>query len=316
VGVTARIHRLFLLIVVASLSFGVGATPAAQPQRRGDCDRTLTSGSVERFVNALSPGQTGCLAGTFRQNVTIRKRGVAVTSAPGRRAALCGWVVVEDSADDVRLRRLKIDGSCTTLNTIYLRAERTVIEGNRITNRHRGQSCMLVGQSGQPADDVRIRRNTIHGCGSTAPHDHGIYLHQTTGTRVENNVIFDIAAFALQFWGDVRNSTFAHNVTDGGRGSARGGLSVGADSGPLPVGNLVDDNIISYTATAGVEGWGGSSNVVRDNCFWRNKGGAFSGSGFSQSNNTIARKSPFLNRSAHDYRLRAGSRCAGKGPRT
>jgi Right handed beta helix region len=316
-GVTPpRTHRLFLLILAATLSYGVGATPAAQVPRRGDCDRTLTSGNVGRFVNALSRGQTGCLVGAFRQNVQITRRGVTLTSAPGRRASLCGWVTIEDSADDVTLRRLKIDGSCTRLNTIYLRAERTVIERNEITNRHRGQSCLLVGQHGQPADGVRIRRNTIHGCGSAATQDHGVYLHETTGARVENNVIYDISAFAVGFWGIVRNSTFAHNVTDGGPASARGGLIVGSDLGPVPVGNLVEDNIISYTANAGVEGWGGSGNVVRGNCFWQNRGGAFSGSGFSQSNNIVAPSSPFVNRSVHDYRLRPGSRCAGKGPRT
>ena len=92
-------------------------------------------------------------------------------------------------------------------------------------------------------------------------------------------------------------------------------MIVGAESEPLPSGNLVDDNIITFTANAAVEGWGGSGNLVRDNCFSQNRGGLFSGSGFSQTNNTVARRSPFVNRTAHDYRLRRASGCAGKGPR-
>jgi Right handed beta helix region len=310
-----RLHRL-LLLLLAALSSGVTATSSARPSQQV-CSRTLASGSIERFVNALSVGQTGCLQGAFEQDVEIRRRGVTLRSAPGARAYVCGRITVGDSADDVTLRGLRIDGSCTSLNTIYLRAERTRLLYDEITNRHKGQSCILVGQSptGWEADYVTIAHNRIHECGSDATRDQGIYLHTTTGTVVTDNAIYDVSAFAMQFWGAVRNSIFAHNVTDGGPGSARGGLIVGAEDGRLPSGNVVKDNIISYTANAGVEGWGGSGNLVSDNCFAMNRGGATSGSGFSQTNNTVARRSPFVNRNAHDYRLRRGSRCAGKGPR-
>jgi parallel beta helix pectate lyase-like protein len=313
----ARVHRVVLLLLLVSLSYCVTATSAARRPSRHVCSRTLTSGSIERFVNGLSAGKTGCLKGAFEQDVDIRRRGVTLRSAPGARAYVCGNITVEDSADDFTLRGLKIDGSCTGLNTIYLRGDRTRLLYNDITNRHKGQSCILVGQSpsGWEAESVIISRNRIHDCGSDATRDQGIYLLKTTGSRIEDNVIYDVSAFALQFWGDVRNSTFAHNVTDGGPASARGGLVVGGDSDPLPSGNLVENNIISYTASAAVEGWGGDRNLVRDNCFSQNRGGQFSGSGFSQVNNRVVRASPFVNRNAHDYRLRRGSRCAGKGPR-
>jgi len=314
-----RTHLLVVLLLAASLSFGAGATSAAKKPSPRPCSRTLTSGSIDQFVNALAPGKTGCLKGVFKQDVTIRRRGITVTSAPRGRAYVCGRITIEDSADDVTLRGLKIDGSCTDLNTIYLRAERTRLQKNDITNGHKGQSCILVGQSptGWQADNVTIKRNRIHDCGSDATRDQGIYLHRTIGTRVEDNVIYDVSAFALQFWGDVRNSKFSHNVTDGGPESARGGLIVGGESeDALPFGNLIEDNIISYTATPAVEGLGGSGNLVRENCFWQNRGGPFRGSGFSQTNNTVARRLQFVNRDAHNYRLRPGSHCKGKGPRT
>jgi Right handed beta helix region len=305
-----------VLLVAASLVF-VASGPSAGRRPPTACSRTLTSGSIERFVNNLAPGQKGCLKGAFREDVEIRQRGVTLRSAPGTRAYVCGQIFVDDSADDVTLRGLRIDGSCSSANTMYLRGERTRIEYNNITNRHKGQSCILVGQdpAGWQADNVKIRHNRIHGCGMDATRDQGIYLLRTTGTVIEDNVIFDISAFAMQFWGDVRNSTFAHNVTDGGPATHRGGLIVGADEGPLPRGNLVADNIISYTAGVAVEGWGGSGNVVRGNCFWQNEDGSFRGSGFSPTNNIVVRSPPFVNRNAHDYRLRRGSRCAGKGPR-
>ena len=312
----AHVQRIAVLLLAGSLAYGAsGASAARRPP--AVCTRTLTSGSIERFVNSLSPGQKGCLKGTFNQDVEIRRRGVTLRSAPGTRAYVCGVIIIDDSADDVTLRGLRIDGSCTSGNTIYLRAERTRIEYNNITNRHKGQSCILVGQdpAGWQADDVTIRHNRIHGCGIDATRDQGIYLLRTTGTMIADNVIYDISAFAMQFWGDVRNSTFAHNVTDGGAATHRGGLIVGADDGPLPSGNLVADNIITYTAGVAVEGWGGSGNLVRDNCLWQNRDGAFRGSGFSQANNIVLRRTPFVNRNGHDYRLKRGSRCAGKGPR-
>src|SRR5262249_58503796 len=109
--------------------------------------------------------------------------------------------------------------------------------------------------------------------------------------------------------GGVRTSSLAHTVRGGAPATHRGGLIVGADEGPLPRSNLVVDNIISYTAGVGVEGWGGSGNVVRGNCFWQNEDGSFRGSGFSQTNNIVVRRSPFLNRNAHGYRLRRRRRC-------
>src|SRR5262249_35130346 len=206
------------------------------------------------------------------------------------------------SADDVTLRGLRIDGSCSSANTIYLRAERTRIEYNNITNGHKGQSCILVGQdpAGWQADNVTIRHNRIHGCGMDATRDQGIYLLRPTGPVIEDNVIFAISAFAMQFGGDVRTPPSAHNVTDGVPATHRGGLIVGADEGPLPRSNLVVDNIISYTAGVGVEGWGGSGNVVRGNCFWQNEDGSFRGSGVSPTNNNVVRRSPVGKRNAHD----------------
>jgi parallel beta helix pectate lyase-like protein len=288
--------------------------PTPQPTT---CDRTLTSGSVSNFVNSLASGQRGCLQGTFTENVTVTKAGVTLQSAPGTTAAICGYVTIEDSADDVTLRGLRIDGSCagSSYNTIYLRGERTLLENNDIINGHKGQSCLLIGQSptGWQADNVTIRGNRIHQCGTDPTRDQGIYVHETTGTLIEDNTIYDISAFAMQFWGDVRNSIYRYNVSDGGAATYRGGLVVGADSGPLPADNLVENNIVTHTDNAAFEGWGGSNNVVRGNCVWQNGGGTFSGSGWTDGGNL--RADPlFVNWSTYDYRLSVASPCTGKGP--
>jgi chitodextrinase len=311
-------------LAVAKVNWLLSQVPAPPPPPPTPAPPTCSTmlvagqGSLSTFVGGLQAGQIGCLQGTFNENFTLTRPGVTVQSVPGQTATICGKITVEDSADDVTLRLLKIDGSCAGLsyNTIYLRGERALIEGNEITNKHQGQSCLIIGQSptGWQADETVIVRNRIHHCGTDPTRDQGIYVHKTIGTRIEHNVIHDISAFAMQFWGDVRNSSFTHNVTDGGPATHRGGLIVGADSGPLPSGNLVENNIISHTDNAAFEGWGGSSNVVRYNCTWQTAGGQFSGSGWTSGGGNLAADPKFVNRAAHDYRLQTGSSCAGKGP--
>jgi PA14 domain/Right handed beta helix region len=295
--------------------------PAPPPPTPTACSQTLVAGqgSIATFVGGLQPGQIGCLQGTFNQSVSLTKAGVTVQSAPGQTATICGYVSVQDSADDLTLRGLKIDGSCAgaSYNTMYLRAERSLIEGNEIMNNNQGQSCILLGQSGtgEEANQAVISRNRIHHCGRPSTWlDHGVYLARTTGTVIENNTFYEISGFPCHFYGDVTNTTYRFNVSDGGAVTTRGGCLVGADAGPNPSGNTIENNIIAYTANAAFEGWGGSNNVVRNNCTWANADGQFSGSGFTNAGGNLNANPLFVNRGAHEYRLQAGSPCAGKGP--
>ena len=66
--------------------------------------------------------------------------------------------------------------------------------------------------------------------------------------------------------------------------------------------------------------WGGrvgSGNLVADNCFWHGANGNVyaTNGGFDQRDNRIGNPR-FVDRAAKDFRLRAGSACAGDGPRS
>jgi hypothetical protein len=226
---------------------------------------------------------------------------------------------VEDSADDVTLRGIRIDGSCgpPDRNTMYLHGERTIIEDNEITNGNVGRACILIGQSpsGYDADHVTIRRNVIHDCGHVdSPfYDHGIYLFRTTGTRIEHNVLYNLdGGFAVHFWGRITNTVVANNTSDGGPITLKGGYVIGTESGTPPSGNVIENNIITHTPTAGFTGYSGSDNLVRNNCFWETDG-QFSGTGFTDAGGNVTGDPAFVDRLAHDYRLQPGSPCAGKG---
>ena len=62
-----------------------------------------------------------------------------------------------------------------------------VVEGNDITNRMRGRSCMMLGSSsaGRAVNTV-VRRNTFHDCGALANDnlDHGLYASVTRGAQI------------------------------------------------------------------------------------------------------------------------------------
>src|SRR5262249_5213283 len=214
---------------------------------------------------------------------------------------------------------LNIDGSCAAaVLTMYLRGENTLIQGNNITNQHIGKSCIIIGQdpAGWDANNVTIRRNVIHDCGVDGTRDQGIYVHRADGAVIEDNTIYNNAAFSFQYWGQVTNSTYRYNVSDGGANTARGNLIVGADSGTPPSGNTVYDNIITYTQHPSFEmGYGGSNNVVSNNCVYQT-GGLWMGSGgaWVDGGGNLTADPLFVDRANHNYALKAGSPCAGKGP--
>jgi Right handed beta helix region len=326
---TADVGSRLVATVTASNSGGSTAAasapsgvvqPATTPSLPAPaCDRTLTSGSISSFVNSLSPGQVGCLQGSFSQSIDITAAGVTLESVPGTTASICGELDVEDSADNVTVQNLTLDGSCAGGSIgIYMRGENTLLQGNEITNKHQGPSCILVGQSpaGWDANNVTIRRNVIHDCGIDATRDQGIYVLRTTGTVIEDNTIYNTSAFAMQYWGQVTNTTYRYNVSDGGPNTSRGNLIVGADSGTPPYNNTVHDNIIAYTKHVAFEGgFGGTNNVVSNNCVWQTSG-MFSGSnGWTDGGGNVSVDPQFVDRANHNYALKSGSPCAGKGPR-
>lgn len=277
-------------------------------------------------MRRLRPGQTGCLRGTFRGFLTIRKGGFRLTSAPGGRATLSGVVYAARTSHDVVLSKLVFRSTDTP--TIRINGRRITIVDSEVTNAHTG-ICISVGGAFEQwgiARGITISRNRIHDCGRlpATNHDHGIYVEGAVGTVINGNLIYDNADRGVQFYPNAQNSIVTNNVIDGnGEGVLFASESGGGEysAAYASSGNLVARNIISNSRLRhNIEAWWpgpiGTANIARDNCVWNGAGGNIdlSAGGFLAIANVIA-KPAFIDRAAGDFRLQPGSLCAGMGPK-
>jgi hypothetical protein len=315
-------------VAAAVVLMGGGRAPAAS-EASGKCTRTLAAGSgnLQRFVARLHRGDVGCLRGTFRTNLSVYKvGGFRLTSAPGARATIDGVVFLSRNAHDIVLARLRIRSSDTP--TVRINGRRITIRGTDITNAHRG-ICVSVGGAFEQwgvARGVALLWDRIHDCGRLPPtnHDHGVYVEGAVGTVIKDSLIYDNADRGIQFFPNAQRSVVTNNVIDGnGEGIIFSSESAGGDySVPYASSdNLVAHNVISNSRVrTNVETWWGgpvgAGNVVRANCVWNGAMGNFdlSGGGVLAIGNLVANPG-FVDRTAHDFKLKPGSPCAGMGPR-
>lgn len=283
--------------------------------------------TAQRLVDALRPGQTGCLRrGTYRDPgeefvVMFPRAGrpgapITLRSHPGERARLVGILYVPRGSDHVTVSRLTLEGSGAS-NTVKINAADVVIQSNDITNAWRGLSCIILGNNDGWGAAVRpvIRGNRIHECGDPAHGnlDHGIYAANVQGGRIAGNRIWNVAAYAIQIYPNSQRLRVTRNIVDGGEPSVRGGVLVGGDDEYASSGNVIEHNVIAYARTYNVrsawEGAVGHGNVVRANCLWGGAEGNLNlGGGMVATGNRVA-DPKFVSRARHDYRLAAGSRC-------
>lgn len=324
---------LLLILTVPSAHAATGCTMYASPSGADTASGTEAAPfrSAQKLVNSLSAGGVGCLrAGTYLQGtLTFPRAGAAgapitLTSYPGERAKLAGGIVyVRNGSDYVTLSNLDIDGSAAPSQiSIQVMAAETVLEGSDITNRSLGRSCVSLGSLAGYGAAVRtvIRGNRFHQCGNPANgnHDHAMYVENSDGARVVDNLIWDSAAWAIHFYPYARHSLVAHNVMDGnGGGVIFAGEGAGGEYSQSygSSDNTVEYNVITNsTQTYNVESWwggpAGTGNVARSNCVWNGRQGNISTSdgGFASSSNLTA-DPKYVSRSTGDFRLASDSPC-------
>ncbi len=328
-------------LAVATVAAGLlAATPLAAPATQPACHRfaavtgsNANAGTASapfrtpgKLAAALSPGQTGCLrGGTYGDTsggyvLDLDEGGapgapITIRSHPGERAKLVGIVHVPRTAPFVRLSRLDIEGTGGA-NTIKVYAAEFVLEDSDVTNRLRGNSCMILGSTSGYGQATRpiIRRNRFHDCGSAAHDnkDHAIYLSSVSEGQIVDNVFWNTQAYAIQLYPNAQRTRVAHNVIDGAS-SERGGVVVGGDSDHTSAHNVVEQNVIAFAETYNVaSSWEdavGAGNVVRQNCLWGGReGNLASARGFVAQANVVANPR-YLDRVRKDFQLRPGSAC-------
>jgi hypothetical protein len=284
-------------------------------------------GTPQKLVDALAAGDTGCLRnGTYPiSSLRFARAGssgspITLTSAPGERAKLVGgYVEVANPADWVTISDLTIDATDASQNAVQIDANNTVFEHNDLTNRARPvtfgrlKSCMHVGwnSGGYTAVNPIIRENNIHDCGDPANgnKDHSIYYEHVQGGETTDNVFWNTAAFSIHLYPNAQGHRVTHNVIDG---TGQAGAIFAGDGSLASSDNVFEHNIVTgsgrYDVTTYWGGTVGGGNVARDNCWTAGDSGTTGGDGYASSGNVSA-DPQYVDRAAHDYRLRPGSGC-------
>jgi Right handed beta helix region len=212
--------------------------------------------------------------------------------------------------------------------------------------------CLNAGHrdgyaAGDPAGTVAaeglvIERSRIHDCGNdpriveslrdeSQSGVHGIYLIDAPGAQIHDNYIYDNVSRGLQLWPDVDGAVVDHNVFFGNGSNINVGSS--APYGHFSEGNRFEDNVVSdavlrsvYDApwgpgdTESIVGYFPNDGDARGNAFVGNcvhqadPARAYGGVGYVHSGDVFAEPG-YVDAAAADFRLQAGSPCAGKGPR-
>jgi hypothetical protein len=197
------------------------------------------------------------------------------------------------------------------------------------------KNCILLGNGGESnaalvANDDTLDHAHLYDCGNDS-HEHAIYAEFTNRLHIVDSYLFAEGGYGIQFYPSAQNSLVDYTVIDG---NARGvGWSSNVTfAGEAPGGeytqahgsryNVIRYSLITFsTQNYNVESYfptGSLSpigNEVAYSCLVGAPSGNFDGSnGYTQHDNRAV-DPLYTNRSAHDYRLRIGSPCAGWGPR-
>jgi parallel beta-helix repeat protein len=281
--------------------------------------------SVQRLLNRLRPGQTGCVrGGTYRESVTVGRGGtsgtrrVTLESYPGERATLIGRLYVRESAPYVTIARINLNGTNSSrLPSPSVSGRDDAFVGDDVTDEHTGICFVLGSGTYGAALGTLIEGNRIHDCGRLPPTnlDHGLYVAVADGVRILDNVIFNNADRGIQLYPDAQGTIVEHNIIDA-NGEA---LGFGGEDGSASSNSLVAFNLITNSRT-GPDVYGnfprpsppGANNVVRENCVFGGAYGTFGHEyGFQAAHLGNKAVDPhYANPSGGDYSVPSSNPCA------
>lgn len=338
---------LSLALTLATLVSPVSAAPSSQTNTGSTtCDKyaavtgsdsgtgasTAPFKTVQKLIDSLSAGQTGCLqAGTYdsagNRDIKFRTGGavgkpVTLTSAPGGRATIRGWFMVAETASDVVVSNLFLDGrNPDAFASPSVWGDRVTFTGVEVTN-YNTAICFGIGshEYGKTPSGTVIERSRIHNCGRlpATNYDHGIYVSAGRNTRIVDNYIYDNADRGIQLYPDAQNTVIVNNVIDG-NGE---GIIISGGQGYASSNNYISSNIITNaTIRYNVEShWPTGNpvprnNLVEFNCLYQAQGRNVQASEAFVARDNMVADPLYVDRVKKNFHLKAGSPCAGKGPR-
>src|SRR5205807_9753650 len=136
----------FALVASGSASAAVSCSLYASPSGSDSGSGSSSSPflTAQKLVDALQPGQTGCLmAGTYSQPELRFNHGgssgapITLASYPGQTATVSGgFVYVVSGSNYVTIENLHMDASAATQVGVQVMASNTSLIGDDITNGH------------------------------------------------------------------------------------------------------------------------------------------------------------------------------------
>jgi hypothetical protein len=308
---------------IPSAATGQAATSCslvASPSGSDSAPGTLAAPfeTVQRLVDSLRPGQTGCLeTGTYDEDVTFRDPGTTLTTYPGQTASIVGRMYVAVGANDTTVTRLDLNGENPGQElSPVIDANHVTFSYDDVTNDHTG-TCFGIGSAtwGWSTGTV-ITHDRIHACGQEFPGDnlqHGLYIGGATDTTIEWNLIYDNAARGIQLYPEALDTTIAHNIIDD---NGEGILIAGTNGVASSYTNVYDNIISDATQRHDVESYWpagnpvGVGNSVHDNCLWGGREGTIGISmGGASATDNLDANPQFRDAKAGDYELSPSSPC-------
>jgi hypothetical protein len=282
--------------------------------------------TAQALIDALLPGQTGCLrGGTYHLGAELRfnhggSPGAPITlqSAPGETATLMGAALaIPSGSDDVAVTHLHIDTQGTRQAGVQIMSADDQLTNDNITNHNTPGSCVILGSDvgfGQ-ATNTLVAGNIVHDCGYNPAdpfEDHGVYDDNTLGAVITNNIFWGMPyGWGVQLYPNAQGTQVSHNVINNrGQGVVIGGNSSYASSGNIVAYNVISTTIRGYALRSWWGGAVGASNVAESNCLYNPHAKVILRPtlGFSARNNVVA-KPRYADAARHNFLLRRGSRC-------
>lgn len=339
-----RRPRLARIASPLVLALALLACMAAAPSRAGaapsTCDKLASpSGSdtgdgspgspfrtAQQLVDALSPGEVGCLrAGTYGGGLSIGHGGsaadpIVLRGYPGEQALVTGRVYIEQGSDYVTVADLSLDGNYQTeaepLPSPTINANHATFEDDDVTNDNTA-ICFDIGNSSWgTADSTVISEDHIHNCGElpATNQDHGIYVADATNTRIVNNLIDHNADRGIQLFPSSTGAVITGNViSENGEGIIFSGEDGVASSDNVVEHNLIVDSLVRHD----VESWYpsgnplGVGNVAQHNCVSA-RGVETDGGGFAAQENVTASSGELMTTAGGGRLAVPGSACAAQ----
>jgi parallel beta-helix repeat protein len=304
----------------AAVSCDLVASPSGSDSASGSV--TAPFATAQHLVNALQPGQTGCLrAGTYNEDVSIGHGGnagapVTLTAYPGESVTIVGRFWIAQGANYVTVTGLGLDGkNADNLPSPTVNSNNDTFSYDDVTDEHTAICFDLGSDTYGVANNTLITHSRIHDCGvmPAINHDHGIYVADAVNTTIEWNLIYDNADRGIQLYPNAQYTTVDHNVID----SNGEGIIFSGDDGEASNNSNVYDNLLTNALIRhDAESWYpsgnplGTNNSLHNNCVWGGAEGTIdtSGGGFTSSNNTTA-DPQYVDAANHDYHLQPTSPC-------